>query len=179
MRFIFSIVNAICYLFMSPLHYWKFRGVKMGKNNYLYTKHIGSEPYLIEIGDNCHITSGTKFFTHGGGAPLRLEMPDFDTFGKIIIGNNVYIGNNCLIMPGVAIGDNVIIGAGSVVTKSIPSNCVVAGNPAKYIKDFKSYRDGMVKHDFKTKRLHYKDKKQKILTTDESLFIKKGFISIK
>jgi len=179
MGFIFSIVNVICYLFMPPLWYWKFRGVKMGNNNYLYTKHIGSEPYLIEIGDNCHITSGTKFFTHGGGAPLRLEIPDFDTFGRIVIGNNVYIGNNCLIMPGVIIGDNVIIGAGSVVTKSIPSNCVVAGNPIKYIKDFKSYRDSMVKHDFKTKRLHYKEKKRKILMADESLFIKKGYISMK
>ena len=178
MRYIFKIINALCYIFMSPNRYWKFRGIKMGGGNCLYTKCIGSEPYLIEIGNNCQITSGVKFFTHGGGASLRLELPDFDTFGKIVIGNNVYIGNNSLIMPGVTIGDNVIIGAGSVVTKSIPSNCVVAGNPAKYIKDFKSYRDGMVKHDFKTKLLHYKDKKQKILTADESLFIKKGYIKV-
>jgi acetyltransferase-like isoleucine patch superfamily enzyme len=52
----------------------------------------------------------------------------------IIIGNNVWIGSNSTILPGVVIGDNSIIGAGSVVTKNVPSNVIVAGVPAKVIK---------------------------------------------
>ena len=54
--------------------------------------------------------------------------------GGIFIGNNVWIGANCCILPNVHIGDNCVIGAGSVVTKDIPSNSVAAGNPAKVIK---------------------------------------------
>lgn len=52
----------------------------------------------------------------------------------IKIGNNVWIGGNVCVLPGVTIGDNVVIGAGSVVTKDIPANCLVAGNPGKIIK---------------------------------------------
>jgi len=53
---------------------------------------------------------------------------------EVIIGNNVWIGNNVLILKGVSIGDNAIIAAGSVVTKNVPEGSVVAGNPAKMIK---------------------------------------------
>ncbi|MDO4534475.1 MAG: DapH/DapD/GlmU-related protein [Clostridium perfringens] len=53
---------------------------------------------------------------------------------KIIIGNNVWIGGNSTILPGVTIGDNSIIAAGSVVTSNVPKNVIVAGNPAKVLK---------------------------------------------
>lgn len=55
---------------------------------------------------------------------------------KIIIGNNAWIGANCSILPGVHIGDHVVVGAGSVVTKDIPSYCVVVGNPARIMKQY-------------------------------------------
>ena len=64
---------------------------------------------------------------------FRKENPNFDFYGKILIGNNVNIGNDVVIMPGVRVVDNVVIGAQSVITKSIPSNIVVAGIPAKFI----------------------------------------------
>lgn len=53
----------------------------------------------------------------------------------VTIGNDVWIGGNCTILPGVTIGNNVIIAAGAVVTKGVPDNCVVAGIPAKKIKE--------------------------------------------
>jgi acetyltransferase-like isoleucine patch superfamily enzyme len=56
-----------------------------------------------------------------------------DKMGKIVIGNNCFIGNGSKIMLGVRIGDNVIVGAGAIVTKDVPSNSVVAGVPAKVI----------------------------------------------
>ena len=57
--------------------------------------------------------------------------------GAVRIGNNVWIGDKATILPGVTIGDGVIIGANSVVTKNIPDYCVVGGNPAKVIKSIK------------------------------------------
>lgn len=58
----------------------------------------------------------------------RIKYPRFDTFGKVKIGDYVYIGTNSLIMPGVTIGDGSLIAAGSVVTKSVPPGVVVGGN---------------------------------------------------
>ncbi|MBA2586560.1 MAG: acyltransferase [Chthoniobacterales bacterium] len=54
----------------------------------------------------------------------------------VIIGDNVWIGMNAVILKGVAIGENSVVAAGAVVTKSVPENCVVAGNPAKIVKYF-------------------------------------------
>ena len=65
----------------------------------------------------------------------RLSQPDFDADRAVVIGKNVWIGMNAMILKGVHIGDNAIIGAGSVVTRSVPTNCVAAGNPARVIKE--------------------------------------------
>ena len=78
--------------FMSSVDFLRWRGVKIGDNCCIYSYNFGSEPYLIEIGNHVQITAGVKFFTHGGGWVLREEYPDFDCFGKIKVGNNVYIG---------------------------------------------------------------------------------------
>jgi len=121
----------------------KYLGVKIGSNSRFTGKKIsfGSEPYLITIGDNVTITPGVKFQTHDGGVALfRKEYPGLNVFGKITIGNNVFIGEDAMIMYGVTIGNNVVIGARSVVTKDIPSNSVAAGVPAKVIKSLEEYK---------------------------------------
>ena len=128
-----KIIAKIISLFVPLEKQARKAGVNMGDNNFIASRFWSSEAYLISIGSNCGITSGVKMFTHGGARILRNEIPDFDVFGKVKIGNYVYIGTNSLIMPGVEIGDNVLIAAGSVVTKSIPSNVVVGGNPARII----------------------------------------------
>lgn len=169
--------NIFFTLCVSKNYALKKMGVTIGKNcNIAINVQVGSEPYLITIGDNVQITSGVKIFTHGGGWILRKFIPDFDSFGKVKIGNNVYIGNNALIMPGVIIEDNVLIGAGSVVTKSIPSGYIVAGNPAKIVGDIESYAKRSERHNFKTKGLHDKEKKHIIMNSDESLFIVKKYL---
>ena len=114
-------------------------GIKVGENCEFYHGIIwGSEPYLIEIGNHVRITTGCKFVTHDGGLWVlrkKYNKDTIDRFGKIVIGNNVHIGWDTIIMPGVTIGDNVVIGCGSVVTKNIPSNSVYAGVPARKIED--------------------------------------------
>jgi acetyltransferase-like isoleucine patch superfamily enzyme len=107
---------------------------------------FGSEPYLIEIGDNVTITQEVKFNTHDGGVGvLRQKHPGLNVFGKIIIGNNVFIGAATQIMPGVTVGNNVVIGAGSIVTRDIPDNVVAAGVPARVIKTIEEYEKQSLK----------------------------------
>ena len=128
------------------LIYSKYLGVKMGsKVRILHYPRWGSEPFLIEIGDNVTITRGVCFVNHDGGVALfRNKYPGLNVFGKIIIGNNVFIGINSIILPGVTIGNNVVIGAGSIVNKDIPDNSVVAGVPAKFIKELSQYENDSI-----------------------------------
>jgi acetyltransferase-like isoleucine patch superfamily enzyme len=159
---------------ISTKTYAKYIGVRFGKNCDFQFLHFSTEPYLIEIGNHVQITSGTRFFTHSGGWVLRNKFPKWDSFGKIIIKDNVYIGNCVLIMPGVTIGNNVIVGAGSVVTKSIPDNSVVAGNPAKFITDLESY---VVKNNcFNTDLRGVHNKSNAIKRLPDEMLIKKGYI---
>jgi len=92
----------------------------------------------IVIGDNCLIAANTQIFDNSGheacisGVEERIHTSG--SSAPIVIGDNVWIGINCIVLPGVSIGNDSVIGAGSVVTKDIPGNVLVAGNPAKIIK---------------------------------------------
>ena len=130
-----------------PLKYVDYCGVRHGKNLHVYGKvSFGSEPWIIQLGDDVHLTNDIRFITHDGGTLLfRDSVPDLEITKPITVGNRVYIGVNTILLPGVTIGDNVIIGAGSVVTKDLKSNGVYAGNPARYIKSFEEYFDKIQK----------------------------------
>ena len=154
-------------------------GVHIGEGNFIASRFWSTEPYLITIGNNCQITAGVKMFTHGGAGAARKQYPTFDTFGKVIIGDYVYLGNNTLVMPGVTIGNNVLVAAGSVVTKSIPDNVVVGGNPAKYIgktEDF--YKRLKEKYDTSTGGMQADEKKHILLSLPEEKFETKKLITI-
>lgn len=164
---------------LSPEEYAKYIGVNIGKNCYIPDKDVwSSEPYLITVGDNCQITNGVKIFTHGGAHVIRVYEPNFDLFGKVKIGNNVYIGNNALIMPGVTVSNNVIVAAGSVVTKSIPENVVVAGNPARIVSSIEEYMERNIDYNLSSKGLNRYRKRQLLENTPDNKFIKKRFMKI-
>jgi acetyltransferase-like isoleucine patch superfamily enzyme len=147
---------------LNPLGYARSIGVRLGENVYFYgmpSGMFGTEPWLITIGNNVHITAGCAFITHDGGTLiLRKEVPDLEWTAPITIGNDVYIGVRTLILPGVTIGNRCIIGAGSVVTKSIPDNSVAAGVPARVIKSTDEYLENMKRKSLKCGHLKGEEK---------------------
>jgi len=125
------------YVIWSAEKFGRHIGVKIGRDCRIYTVDFGTEPFLISIGNHCTITRGVIFITHDGSTWLhRDEKGRRYYYAPIAIGNDVFIGTKTLIMPGVKIEDRVIIGAGSVVTKSVPTGVVIAGNPAKIIGSY-------------------------------------------
>lgn len=159
--------------------FWSFEknartnGVIIGKNCVIQDVSFGSEPYLISVGNHVQITKGTKIFTHGGSWVFRESDPTFDFFGKVTIGDNVYIGNNSLILPGVSIGNNVIIAAGSVITKSVTDNNIVGGNPAKVIGNINEFKTKIIPYNVQTAKMSRKEKEKFLLALPDDMFIKK------
>lgn len=96
-----------------------------------------SEKISITIEDDVLIGSGVHFYVsnHSFGNPnLPIYYQGHDNPKSIVISKGCWIGANSIILPGVEIGENTVIGAGSIVTKSFPKGVIVAGNPAKYLK---------------------------------------------
>jgi len=172
MRFFLNIYRR---LFWSAERHARHVGVRVGKNCAIATRSFGSEPYLIEIGDNVQITDGVRFYCHGGARTLRIKFnePKFDFFGKVIVKDNAYIGNCALIMPGVTIGKDCIVGAGAVVTKSVPDGKVVAGNPAKIIGSVDDLYSRMLKFNVNSKGMDPQKKREYLLSLPSDKFITK------
>lgn len=89
----------------------------------------------IVIGDNSMIGPKTCIYASTHALPVEERKKGYTFPRGVTIGSNVWVGGGVSILPGVSIGDNCIVGAGSVVTKSFPANVVIAGNPAKVIKE--------------------------------------------
>ena len=88
----------------------------------------------VKFGDNVFVAPNCTFYTAGHPLDYKERNKGLEYAKPIKVGNNVWIGGNVTVLPGVSIGDNVVIGAGSVVNKDIPSNCVAVGNPCNVIK---------------------------------------------
>lgn len=132
------------------------RGLKVGENLYIEgIPNFGSEPFLVEIGNHVTLAEGVSFINHGGDARVtkRIEAyKDGRNFGRIKIGNNTFIGKGTILMPGVSIGSNCIIGSLSVVSSSIPDNSVYAGIPAKFICSIDKYGEKLLENNVKYPR---------------------------
>lgn len=127
------------------ISYIRKHGVRVGEN-VLFRNPVNncidfSRPCLIEFGNNLDINENFTVLTHDFGTfVFRGLYNDFvNSSGKIKIGSNIVFGRNVTVLKGVTIGDNCIIGAGSIVNKSIPSNSVAVGSPAKVVCSVEEY----------------------------------------
>ena len=113
--------------------------VRIGNHTFIGSQCIMRLAKEVSIGEHCLIAGGVQIFDNNGH-PLEAEarqegLPvSADTVKPVIIGNNVWIGSRATVLPGVTIGDNSVVASGSVVTKSVPANAIVGGNPARVIK---------------------------------------------
>lgn len=115
------------------------QGAQIGQDSFIAVKRLGGEPFLVKIGDHVGISGGVQFITHGLGWNFRERIPDIQVFGKIVIEDNCNIGTNAIILPNVTIGRNSMVAAGAVVTKDVPPNSIIGGNPAKVIGNTEEY----------------------------------------
>lgn len=126
-----------------PVGYARSTGVRIGKDcwlTWLTESTFGSEPYLVSLGDHVLVAAGVRFVTHDGALWLFLkDHPGIDSFAPITVGNNVFIGMNATIMPGVTIGNDCMVAAGAVVVRDVPDRSIVGGVPAKVIGTVEGY----------------------------------------
>lgn len=126
--------------YQAELDYLLSHGMTLGKNSTIHTGfQIDSGwPWLISIGDNVTITPNVTILAHDASTNV---VGCCTKLGRVEIGNNVFIGTHSIILCNTHIGDNVVVGAGSVVTKDLPSNGVYAGVPAVRICSIEEYRE--------------------------------------
>ena len=130
-----------CYDDFTIAEYFRSQGAQIGDDCRILIRNLGSEPYLIRIGNHCTISGGVVFMTHDGAAwVFTEELPSLQKFGAIEIMNNCFIGYGATLMLNVRIGPNSIVGAGAVVTKNVPPDTIVAGCPAKPICTLEEYK---------------------------------------
>jgi acetyltransferase-like isoleucine patch superfamily enzyme len=122
--------------------------VRIGTGCSIYTdpSAFGTEPWLIEIGNNVSLSEGVSLITHDVTSRLfRDRLPGMSSFGNrfgtIVIHDNCVVGNRAILLPGIEVGPDSAVGAGSVVTRSVPPRTIVAGNPARAIKTLDEYID--------------------------------------
>ncbi len=109
--------------------------IEVGDNFYANHGLIILDPGKVTFGDNVFIGPNCGFYTPQHPLDSETRATGLEYAFPIKVGNNVWFGGNVIVMPGVNIGDNTVIGAGSVVTKDLPSNVIAAGNPCKVIRE--------------------------------------------
>ena len=136
-------------------------GMKIGDDCWIFSSSIETaEPYLVTIGNHVMISSDVKFTTHDASAAYYLKGTS-DIFGRITIGDNVFIGMGTIVLPGVEIAKDCIIGAGSVVTKSfLQPGSIIAGNPVKVISTTEKIRIKNKRYGLNTHNMNFEQKKK-------------------
>lgn len=112
--------------------------IELGDNFYSNHNLVILDCTTVKFGNHVFIGPNCSFYTAGHPENVNQRNQGLEYAYPITIGNNVWFGGNVIVLPGVNIGDNSIIGAGSVITKDVPPNVVVAGNPHKIIRPIKS-----------------------------------------
>ena len=142
-------VGENCYI-EPPFHSnWGGKNVHLGKNVYFNFNATMVDDTHIYIGDYTMLGPNVVIATAGHPILPELREKALQYNLPVHIGRNCWLGAGVLVLPGVTIGDNTVIGAGSVVTKDIPANVVAVGNPCKVLREINE-------HD---KEYYYKDRK--------------------
>ncbi len=108
--------------------------IKLGMNVYMNHNCCILDVNSLTIGNHAMLGPNVQIYTATHPLEYKLRNSGVELAKPIIIGNNVWIGGHSVILPGVTLGDNVVVGAGSIVTKSFPDDVCIAGNPAEVIK---------------------------------------------
>ncbi len=108
--------------------------IEIGENFYSNVNCVILDGAKVTFGDNVFVAPNCGFYTAGHALDAEQRIQWIEYAYPITIGNNVWIGAQVCVLPGVTIGDNTIIGAGSVVTKSIPANVLAVGNPCRVVR---------------------------------------------
>ncbi len=108
--------------------------IEIGENFYSNYNLIILDCAAVKIGDNVLIGPNVSIYTAGHPLHYEIRNQEYEYAFPVIIGDNVWIGGNVVINPGVSIGENSVIGSGSVVTKDIPNNVIAIGNPCKVLR---------------------------------------------
>lgn len=145
---------------IDPVRYAKKIGVNIKGDLHVYGEiHWSTEPWIITIGNNVHLTDNVRFLTHDASTIIfRDKVPDLEITKPITVGDDVFIGNSVIILPGVKIGDRVVIGAGAVVSRDIPDNSVAVGVPARVVKTADEYFEKLKKESLHVGHLTWKEK---------------------
>ena len=108
--------------------------IEIGDNVFINYNCTMLDCNKIKIGNNVLIAPNVQFYAATHPVEYEIRLQELEMAYPIIVEDNVWIGGGAIICPGVKIGRNTVIGAGSVVVKDIPANCVAVGNPCKVIK---------------------------------------------
>ncbi len=139
----------------AEMRYLLEHGMTVGRNFACYSDYCFDSlfPWLIHIGDDVTISTDVRVLAHDASMKRSTGLVKL---GRVVIGNNVFIGQRVSILCNTTIGDNVVVGTGSVCTGVIPSNTVVAGNPAKVLMSYDTF---VAKHQKpSTKRIVFQKK---------------------
>lgn len=145
-------------------------GMSVGNDCTICCNILPTEPYLVTIGNNVTISAPVYLLTHDNSV-IKMSNGDVtDIFGEIKIGDNCFIGANTVILPGVTLADNIVVAAGSVVTKSfLENNIIIAGNPAKKISTWDQSLTKNFKYTQNIKGLSETKKKELLTIADNIL----------
>lgn len=108
--------------------------ISVGDNFYMNHNGVILDGAPVIFGDNVFVAPNCGFYTAGHPLDVKQRNKGLEYARPIRVGNNVWIGGNVAVLPGVTIGDNTVIGAGSVVNRDIPSGVIAAGNPCRVIR---------------------------------------------
>ncbi len=135
LREMFAEIGENCYIETPLRANWGGRHVHFGKNIYTNFNLTLVDDTHIYVGDYCQIGPNVVLATAGHPILPEPREKGYQYNAPVRIGRNCWLGANVVVVPGVTIGDNVVVGAGSVVTRDLPDNVVAVGNPCRILRE--------------------------------------------